>query len=126
MRPGIRTGAEEHDRLSLRNGVNVTNGTILWAGKELSSEEEAGLRRVVHILRRNGAVADAECLERFLPDNLDTWTPNELETGAHVGPWMSFGAQVHVEEGGFCGPDREQPQGGSGPLNSGDRRGLAH
>jgi hypothetical protein len=85
----------------------VTNGTILWAGKELSGEEEAGLRRVVQILRRNGGAADAECLERFLPENLHTWTPNELETGAHVGPWMSFGAQVHVEEGGLLGPDRE-------------------
>jgi len=86
----------------------VTNGTMLWAGKELSGEEEARLRKVVHMLRRNGGSADAECLERFLPENLHLWTSNELETAAHAGPWMSFGAQVQVEEGGLPA-DREGP-----------------
>ena len=91
----------------------MTNGTMLWAGKELSGEEEARLRKVVHMLRRNGGSADAECLERFLPENLHLWTSNELETAAHAGPWMSFGAQVQVEEGGL-------PADGEGPRAAQD------
>jgi hypothetical protein len=27
-------------------------------------------------------------LERFLPENLYRWTPDELEFGAHNGPWF--------------------------------------
>ena len=100
-------------RISEKKGVNVTNGTMLWAGKELSGEEEARLRKVVHMLRRNGGSADAECLERFLPENLHLWTSNELETAAHAGPWMSFGAQLQVEEGGL-------PADGEGPSAAQD------
>lgn len=87
----------------------MTNGTMLWAGKELSGEEEAGLRRVVHMLRRNGGIAGAECLERFLPENVHLWTANELETAAHAGTWMSFGAQVQIKEGRLSGPDGASP-----------------
>ena len=37
----------------------------------------------------------AETFERFLPENDHRWTPDELEVGAHAGPWMSFdGAQL--------------------------------
>jgi hypothetical protein len=72
----------------------MANGTVFWAGKELSTEEETALRRVVAALRRNGREGDAECMERFLPENLHKWTPDELEAGAHHGPWMSFDAEL--------------------------------
>jgi hypothetical protein len=71
---------------------------VLWAGKALDVEEELRLRRVVALLRRieeggatNGSVAvreDRVNLERFLPENLHRWTPDELEFGAHNGPWF--------------------------------------
>jgi hypothetical protein len=71
---------------------------VLWAGKALDAEEELGLRRVVGLLRRveesgatNGsgnAREDRVHLERFLPENLHRWTPDELEFGAHNGPWF--------------------------------------
>ena len=74
----------------------MANGTILWAGTELSGKQEAALRRVVHALRRTGSPSDAECLERFLPENMHKWTPDELEAVAQVGSWISFGAQIKL------------------------------
>lgn len=70
---------------------------MFWAGKGLDVDEELRLRRVVALLRRieEGEQADAEratarddrvSLERFLPENLHRWTPDELEFGAHNGP----------------------------------------
>jgi hypothetical protein len=71
---------------------------VLWAGKALDGEEELRLRRVVALLRRveksgvtNASVnarEDRVNLERFLPENLYRWTPDELEFGAHNGPWF--------------------------------------
>jgi hypothetical protein len=72
----------------------MTIGTALWAGRHLSPDEEAGTRRVVAFLRGLGDDATADNLERFLPENDDGWTPDELERGAHVGPWLSFAMEV--------------------------------
>ncbi len=65
-------------------------GTMLWAGKTLSAEEELRTRRLVALLRRVGDGDVAETFERFLPENDHRWTPDQLEVGAHAGPWMSF------------------------------------
>jgi hypothetical protein len=43
-------------------------------------------------------------LERFLPENDHRWTPNELESGAHLGPWMLVDAEVSDERDGGVGP----------------------
>jgi hypothetical protein len=70
---------------------------VFWAGKALEADEELQLRRVVALLRRieEGGQTDLEQaktredrlnLERFLPENLHRWTPDELEFGAHCGP----------------------------------------
>lgn len=67
------------------------DGTMLWAGKQLSDEEELRTRRVTALLRRVGDDDVAAQLERFLPENDHRWTPDELEQGAHVGPWMTLG-----------------------------------
>lgn len=67
------------------------DGTILWAGKRLSDEEELRTRRVTALLRRVGDDDVAEQIERFLPENAHRWTPDELEQGAHAGPWMTLG-----------------------------------
>ena len=69
----------------------MTTGTMLWAGKRLSDEEELRTRRLVAKLRRNDKDELADSYERFLPEHDDRWTPDELELGAHVGPWMSIG-----------------------------------
>jgi hypothetical protein len=74
----------------------MTTGTMLWAGKRLSDGEELRTRRLVAKLRRNGRHELADGYERFLPENDERWTPDELELGAHVGPWMSIGG-VEIE-----------------------------
>jgi hypothetical protein len=67
---------------------------VFWAGKRLNDDEELRLRRVIALLQRTGDEETAITLERFLPENDHRWTPNELETGTYMGPWMSFGAEV--------------------------------
>jgi hypothetical protein len=75
---------------------------IFWAGKQLDPDEELRLRRAVALLRRiednrgskaedNTAQADRKHLELFLPENAHRWTPDELEFGAHNGPWFEIG-----------------------------------
>jgi hypothetical protein len=66
-------------------------GTIVWAGKQLTDDEELRTRRLVAFLRRAGDDETAETFDRFLPENAHRWTPDELELGAHVGPWVQFG-----------------------------------
>ena len=73
---------------------------VLWAGKRLTAEEEAGTRRLVALLERTGARDTAARFERFLPEHAARWTPDELELGAHAGPWLSFGARADVPEAG--------------------------
>ena len=74
----------------------MNSATMLWAGKPLSDEEELRTRRFVAKLRRMGKHELADGYERFLPENDARWTPDELELGAHVGPWLDFG-DVAVE-----------------------------
>jgi hypothetical protein len=75
---------------------------IFWAGKHLDPDEELRLRRAIALLRRiednegtkaedNTAEADRKHLELFLPENSHRWTPDELEFGAHNGPWFEIG-----------------------------------
>lgn len=72
---------------------------VLWAGKRLTTEEELQLRRAVALLQRM-ETSDAGLtelrmnLERFLPENDHRWTPNELETGTYLGPWMVVRGQL--------------------------------
>ena len=68
----------------------MTTGTMLWAGKKLSPDEELRTRRLVALLRRIGDDKVAETFERFLPENDHRWTPDELEVGAQAGPWASL------------------------------------
>jgi hypothetical protein len=74
----------------------MTTGTMLWAGKRLSDAEELRTRRLVAKMRRLGRNDLADHFERFLPEHIDGWTPDELELGAHVGPWMALG-DVEIE-----------------------------
>ena len=64
--------------------------TVLWAGKRLTDEEAAAARRVVELLERVGDPLDAAAFSRFLPDSDHPWTPDELELGAHAGPWLQL------------------------------------
>ena len=68
----------------------MTTGTMLWAGKKLSADEELRTRRLVALLRRIGDDEVAETFERFLPENDHRWTPDQLEVGAQAGPWASL------------------------------------
>jgi hypothetical protein len=68
---------------------------ILWAGKHLEEKEELSLRRVASLCRRCGDEETAASLERFLPENDHKWTPDQLEMGAHCGPWMD--AEVNAD-----------------------------
>ena len=64
---------------------------VLWAGKRLSAEEAAGARRAVGLLSRAGEHDAAAAFARFLPEFEHEWTPDELELGAHAGPWLGLG-----------------------------------
>jgi hypothetical protein len=68
----------------------MSTATMLWAGKHLSDDEELRTRRLVAKMRRAGKAELADSFERFLPENDDRWTPDELELGANVGPWLSL------------------------------------
>jgi hypothetical protein len=70
----------------------MSDGVMLWAGKHLTDDEELRTRRLVSMLRRVGDDDVAETFERFLPEHAERWTPDELELGAHVGPWVQMGA----------------------------------
>ena len=74
----------------------MTSATMLWAGKRLTDDEELRTRRVVAKMRRLGRAELADHFERFLPEHDHEWTPDELELGAHVGPWMALG-DVEIE-----------------------------
>ena len=71
-------------------GSNV----MLWAGKRLSEEEAAATRRAIALQRRLGDEETALHLARFLPESEHLWTPDELELGAHAGPWIGVEAEV--------------------------------
>jgi hypothetical protein len=73
------------------------DAVVLWAGKHLSEEEEAATRSLIALLRRTGAHEAAEGFERFLPEREGEWTPDELELGAHAGPWLSMEAEPRAE-----------------------------
>ncbi|HET6689387.1 MAG TPA: hypothetical protein VFG74_00845 [Miltoncostaeaceae bacterium] len=64
---------------------------VLWAGKALTRDEEERARRMVALLERAGEGDAAADLARFLPGSGHGWTPDELELGAHAGPWLSIG-----------------------------------
>ena len=64
---------------------------VMWAGKALSGEEEERTRRMVALLERTGEADAAADLARFLPGSGHAWTPDELELGAHAGPWLGIG-----------------------------------
>jgi hypothetical protein len=70
------------------------SSTVLWAGKQLSDDEELQTRRMVALLQRVGDDEGAAELAAFLPEALGEWTPDQLEAGAHNGPWLSFGGRV--------------------------------
>ena len=72
----------------------MSTATMLWAGKRLSEDEELRTHRLIAKLRRAGKYELADAYERFLPGNDGRWTPDELELGAHVGPWLSLGADT--------------------------------
>lgn len=72
-------------------------GVVLWAGKPLDSADEAATRALVDLMRRSGDDEGAEAFARFLPERDDEWTPDELEVGAHAGPWLSVGAGPRPE-----------------------------
>ena len=72
-------------------------GVVLWAGKRLSPQEERSTRALVAMLWRTGAAETAEGFERFLPEHDERWTPDELEAGAHAGPWLSVSADTRAE-----------------------------
>jgi hypothetical protein len=82
----------------MRRDDEPATGTILWAGKQLTDDEELRTRRLIAMLRRVGDDETASVIERFLPENHHRWTPDELETGAHTGPWMDIDVSIEENE----------------------------
>jgi hypothetical protein len=72
---------------------------VLWAGKPLTDEEAAATRRAVALSRRLGDEDTALHLARFLPETGHDWTPDDLEMGAHGGPWLAVEADLGRGEG---------------------------
>ena len=64
---------------------------VLWAGRPMSGDEEERTRRMVALLEHAGEREAAADLARFPPGSGHAWTPDELELGAHAGPWLSIG-----------------------------------
>ena len=56
-------------------GEVMTTGTMLWAGKQLSEDEELRTRRLVALLHRVGDDDVAETFERFLPETTTAGRP---------------------------------------------------
>jgi hypothetical protein len=69
----------------------MDESVVLWAGKALTGDEAERARRMVALLERAGEADAAADLARFLPGSGHAWTPDELELGAHAGPWLSIG-----------------------------------
>ena len=67
------------------------SGVVMWAGKHLTDEEELRTRRMVALLQRAGDDEGVDELSRFLPERQGEWTPDDLEAGAHNGPWVELG-----------------------------------
>jgi hypothetical protein len=74
--------------------IAVPDAQMLWAGKRLDAGEEERTRSFVAMLERTGNAELAARLARFLPEHDATWTPDELELAAGVGPWVAFGADA--------------------------------
>lgn len=74
----------------------MREATILWAGKRLTPHEERVTRDAVALFTRLGSEG-AQHLQRFLPEGLHTWTPDELELGAHAGPWIAVDGGTAVD-----------------------------
>ena len=79
----------------------------LWPGKRLDLAEEAWLRNQVASLQRaedaradgwEGSRKERLSLERYLPEHEGRWTPDQLEGGAHIGPWSDMAAGVSLNE----------------------------
>lgn len=71
----------------------MSEAIVLWAGRPLDAADEAATRALVDRLRRSGDEEGAESFARFLPEHADQWTPDELELGAHAGPWLAMRAE---------------------------------
>ena len=82
--------------------------SIFNALYSLDVVEEAWLRnRISSLQRAEDARADGWesarkerlSLERYLPESADDWTPDQLEGGAHIGPWCDMpSATVSLNE----------------------------
>jgi len=91
----------------IRNEETHSMNLTLWPGKRLELAEEAWLRnRVASLQRAEDARADGWegsrkerlSLERYLPEHDASWTPDQLEGGAHIGPWSDMAAGVSLNE----------------------------
>jgi hypothetical protein len=81
---------------------------MFWPGKRLDRAEQEWLRNRIRSLERaenaradgwEGARKERLSLTRYLPENADDWTPDQLEGGAHIGPWCDIpAASVTVNE----------------------------
>jgi hypothetical protein len=101
----IGTDPETGRRVSVFPGVRdrgeTTMNVMFWPGKHLDPAEEGWLRNRIASLQRaedaragawEAARTERLSLERYLPENLDVWTPDQLEAGAHIGPWSDMRA----------------------------------
>ncbi len=78
----------------------MASGTVLWAGKQLSAEEEESTRALIDLLHRTGAHESAEAFARFLPERSDEWTPDELEARRPHGALAEDGGRAPRRVGG--------------------------
>jgi len=87
--------------IGIRNEETDSMNLTLWPGKRLDLAEEAWLRNRLASLQRaedaradgwEGARRERLSLERYLPENEERWTPDQLEGGAHIGPWSDMAA----------------------------------
>ena len=72
------------------------SGTVLWAGKQLRGG--GGLHQGARPApAAPGAHEAAEGFARFLPERAAEWTPDELELGAHAGPWLKMEVEPRAD-----------------------------
>ena len=70
----------------------MESGTVLWAGKHLTDEEELKTRRLIALMERSGNSAAAEGLARSFPSAPMSGPRTNWRPGPTAGPWMGLDA----------------------------------
>jgi hypothetical protein len=96
-----RIAQMRRQRLDPESRRHIIMNLMLWPGKRLDLAEETWLRNRISSLQRaedaraqgwESARKERLSLERYIPEHDGDWTADQLEGGAHIGPWCDMPA----------------------------------